>query len=78
MDSQGRTARLCGGNGAGGAGGGAMSMGGGLLGGGEGKGGRQQYGPRGRKGLQVLILVRGPAVRCQGIASWKGRASHSP
>ena len=83
------------------------------MGGCGGMGGLHHYGPRGRNGLQLLILVgeqplgrdfrqghrleqaaqgepvdhlgalataprHGPAVRCRGIASWKGRTSHSP
>ena len=36
-----------------------MSTGGGQVGGGGGEGGLHHYGPRGRNGLQVLMLVRG-------------------
>ena len=29
-------------------------------------------------GALVTAQMRGPAVRCRGTASWKGRASYSP
>ena len=37
-----------------------------------------QGGPGDHLGGLAMAPRRGPAVRCRGIWSWKGRASHSP
>ena len=37
-----------------------------------------QGGPGDHLGALATAPRRGPTVRCRGIASWRGRASHSP